>query len=85
MNTVKVEDRVESETQRNYWGFCTVENDETLDSFKDVGDMTDEELASVAKRFGTTPEFMSEINSYLASLRESIHNDLSQIWELLEK
>lgn len=80
MNTVSIPDRVESQTQSVKLGFVVDENDEDFNSYTYVEDMTEDQLATVAKRYAVSPELLKEINGHLDSLREAIHNDLADIW-----
>lgn len=85
MNTVKIADRVESKTQGVNLSFCVEANDENFDSYANVGDMTDEQLAKVAKRYGITPALLSELNSHFDALKEAIHEDLADIWARVQE
>lgn len=84
MRTVSIADRVESETQGCKLGFVVDENQENYDSFTYVEDMTDEELATIAKRYQTSPAFIQEISGQFQSLADAVHRDLADIWERLK-
>lgn len=83
METANIANRVESNTKRGKLGFLIEEDDENFDSFTNVEDMTEEELAKVAVRYQVAPEFITEINDHLDALRAAIHEDLADIWDKL--
>jgi hypothetical protein len=85
MQTVKIQDRVESETQKARWVLFLKpeEDDPNYESLVTVSEASDEELAILAKKLKTSPELLTEIASYFQNLQDAIHQDLADIWARL--
>lgn len=85
MRTIEKQPQIESEVLNGEWFLPTEPDDENLDSYKSVGDMNDDELAKSAALLKCSPELLTALNEEFRSIRQSAHDDLAQIWELLEQ